>query len=186
MSHVTSLRKIDQKNRNERKEWNFSSIWYLVGEKSVVIVWKFVDSLQIRHLVSSMCIDSPGKPEDLHQPVGLYPCHRQGGNQVHEFRVQILIRIRTWYVHNHGARGGICLLYIYVYSLFSFNVIFRWYDANFNVLSILDGDGISTCSKLAGRREFIYSVTLRQNVPIFLRNTFEKRKLHYFLNQISR
>nr|XP_031836312.1 putative polypeptide N-acetylgalactosaminyltransferase 9 [Nomia melanderi] len=36
---------------------------------------------KIRHLVSSICIDSPGKPEDLHQPVGLYPCHRQGGNQ---------------------------------------------------------------------------------------------------------
>ena len=54
------------------------------GERSVVIVCKSVDSLQIRHLVSSICIDSPGKPEDLHQPVGLYPCHRQGGNQVHD------------------------------------------------------------------------------------------------------
>ncbi|KAI4498267.1 hypothetical protein M0802_006753 [Mischocyttarus mexicanus] len=39
---------------------------------------KFVE---IRQLASSICIDSPGKPEDLHQPVGLYPCHRQGGNQ---------------------------------------------------------------------------------------------------------
>ena len=24
---------------------------------------------------------SPGKREDLHKPVGLWPCHNQGGNQ---------------------------------------------------------------------------------------------------------
>merc|ERR1712200_380155 len=30
---------------------------------------------------SNQCIDSPGKREDLHKPVGLYPCHNQGGNQ---------------------------------------------------------------------------------------------------------
>lgn len=39
--------------------------------------------MQIRQLDSDVCIDSSGKPEDLHQPVGLWPCHRQGGNQVH-------------------------------------------------------------------------------------------------------
>lgn len=29
-----------------------------------------------------MCIDSAAKPEDMHNPIGLWPCHNQGGNQV--------------------------------------------------------------------------------------------------------
>ncbi|XP_006565134.1 putative polypeptide N-acetylgalactosaminyltransferase 9 isoform X2 [Apis mellifera] len=56
--------------------------WYLDNVyPELFIPGEAVASGEIRHLVSSMCIDSPGKPEDLHQPVGLYPCHRQGGNQ---------------------------------------------------------------------------------------------------------
>lgn len=95
MSHVTSLRKIDQTiNKKKRKKLLFDDILVVSLQIDGNKFEKFIDSLQIRHLVSSMCIDSPGKPEDLHQPVGLYPCHRQGGNQVHEFRVQILIRMR--------------------------------------------------------------------------------------------
>ncbi|KAL0268521.1 UNVERIFIED_CONTAM: hypothetical protein PYX00_010436 [Menopon gallinae] len=27
------------------------------------------------------CLDSPCKSEDMHKPVGLWPCHKQGGNQ---------------------------------------------------------------------------------------------------------
>ncbi|CAG0904205.1 unnamed protein product, partial [Cyprideis torosa] len=27
------------------------------------------------------CVDSPAKKNDLHKPVGTYPCHNQGGNQ---------------------------------------------------------------------------------------------------------
>ncbi|KAG8222621.1 hypothetical protein J437_LFUL002614, partial [Ladona fulva] len=30
---------------------------------------------------SRKCVDSPNKPDDLEQPVGLWPCHKQGGNQ---------------------------------------------------------------------------------------------------------
>ncbi|XP_033180236.1 putative polypeptide N-acetylgalactosaminyltransferase 9 isoform X2 [Bombus vosnesenskii] len=56
--------------------------WYLDNVyPELFIPGEAVASGEIRHLVSSMCIDSAGKPEDLHQPVGLYPCHRQGGNQ---------------------------------------------------------------------------------------------------------
>jgi hypothetical protein len=29
-----------------------------------------------------MCVDSAVKPDDLQGPVGLWPCHRQMGNQV--------------------------------------------------------------------------------------------------------
>lgn len=29
-----------------------------------------------------MCVDSAVKPDDMQGPVGLWPCHQQGGNQV--------------------------------------------------------------------------------------------------------
>uniref|UniRef100_A0A182M368 Ricin B lectin domain-containing protein n=1 Tax=Anopheles culicifacies TaxID=139723 RepID=A0A182M368_9DIPT len=28
-----------------------------------------------------MCIDSAAKPEDMHTPLGVWPCHQAGGNQ---------------------------------------------------------------------------------------------------------
>ncbi|XP_015605302.1 putative polypeptide N-acetylgalactosaminyltransferase 9 isoform X2 [Cephus cinctus] len=56
--------------------------WYLDNiYPELFIPGEAVASGEIRQLVSSVCIDSPGKPEDLHQPVGLWPCHGQGGNQ---------------------------------------------------------------------------------------------------------
>lgn len=29
-----------------------------------------------------ICLDSAARKNDMHKPVGLYPCHKQGGNQV--------------------------------------------------------------------------------------------------------
>lgn len=29
-----------------------------------------------------MCVDSAVRPDDMQGPVGLWPCHNQGGNQV--------------------------------------------------------------------------------------------------------
>ncbi|XP_020281580.1 putative polypeptide N-acetylgalactosaminyltransferase 9 isoform X2 [Pseudomyrmex gracilis] len=56
--------------------------WYLDNVyPELFIPGEAVASGEIRQIVSGMCIDSAGKSEDLHQPVGLYPCHRQGGNQ---------------------------------------------------------------------------------------------------------
>lgn len=40
-----------------------------------------VASGEARNEASGQCIDSAGKREDLHKPVGLWPCHNQGGNQ---------------------------------------------------------------------------------------------------------
>ena len=39
---------------------------------------------QIRNLGAGgrTCLDSPARKKDLKKPVGLYPCHNQGGNQV--------------------------------------------------------------------------------------------------------
>lgn len=45
--------------------------------------------VQIASSWDNVCIDSPGRPEDVHKPVGLWPCHKQGGNQV--------IRAQTFY-----------------------------------------------------------------------------------------
>lgn len=41
-------------------------------------------SAQVRNLGygGRTCLDSPARKSDLYKPVGLYPCHRQGGNQV--------------------------------------------------------------------------------------------------------
>ncbi|GLH14171.1 Putative polypeptide N-acetylgalactosaminyltransferase 9 [Gryllus bimaculatus] len=38
---------------------------------------------QVRNLGygSRTCLDAPARKKDLHKPVGLFPCHRQGGNQ---------------------------------------------------------------------------------------------------------
>ncbi|XP_034948570.1 putative polypeptide N-acetylgalactosaminyltransferase 9 isoform X2 [Chelonus insularis] len=56
--------------------------WYLDNVyPELFIPGEAVASGEIRHLNKDVCIDSSGKPEDLHQPVGLWPCHRQGGNQ---------------------------------------------------------------------------------------------------------
>lgn len=39
--------------------------------------------VQIRNVAfQKICLDSPTRKSDHHKPVGLYPCHRQGGNQV--------------------------------------------------------------------------------------------------------
>lgn len=40
---------------------------------------------QVRNLDTGQCVDSAAKPEDNHKPVGLWPCHNQGGNQVSFF-----------------------------------------------------------------------------------------------------
>lgn len=42
-----------------------------------------VASGEIRNLgmTGKTCLDSPARRSDLHKPAGLYPCHRQGGNQ---------------------------------------------------------------------------------------------------------
>ena len=41
-------------------------------------------AVQIRNFWSKQCVDSPVKTEDMHKPVGLWPCHNQGGNQVRD------------------------------------------------------------------------------------------------------
>ncbi|XP_073970549.1 polypeptide N-acetylgalactosaminyltransferase 9 isoform X2 [Rhodnius prolixus] len=56
--------------------------WYLDNVfPELFIPGDAVASGEIRNDASGQCIDSACKPEDLHKPVGLWPCHKQGGNQ---------------------------------------------------------------------------------------------------------
>lgn len=61
---------------------------------------------QVRNLGTGQCVDSAAKPEDNHKPVGLWPCHRQGGNQVSG---STLPPLRL----NMGQVSGICLNSLY-------------------------------------------------------------------------
>lgn len=56
--------------------------WYLDNiYPELFIPGEAVSSGEIRNSWSRQCVDSPVKTEDLHKPVGLWPCHNQGGNQ---------------------------------------------------------------------------------------------------------
>jgi polypeptide N-acetylgalactosaminyltransferase len=58
--------------------------WYLdTIYPELFIPGEAVASGEIRNLGygGKTCLDSPARRSDLHKPVGLYPCHRQGGNQ---------------------------------------------------------------------------------------------------------
>ncbi|XP_022238622.1 putative polypeptide N-acetylgalactosaminyltransferase 9 isoform X2 [Limulus polyphemus] len=69
--------------RKQLKCRNFD--WYLKNVyPELFIPGEAVASGEVRNLGegSIICLDSPARRDDLHKPVGLYPCHGQGGNQV--------------------------------------------------------------------------------------------------------
>ncbi|XP_011263082.2 putative polypeptide N-acetylgalactosaminyltransferase 9 isoform X1 [Camponotus floridanus] len=58
--------------------------WYLDNiYPELFIPGEAVASGEVRNLGEggNTCLDSPARKADLHKPCGLYPCHRQGGNQ---------------------------------------------------------------------------------------------------------
>ncbi|GJQ73321.1 hypothetical protein Trydic_g13690 [Trypoxylus dichotomus] len=58
--------------------------WYLDNiYPELFIPGEAVASGEIRNMGygGKTCLDSPSRKQDLHKPVGLYPCHRQGGHQ---------------------------------------------------------------------------------------------------------
>ncbi|RZF33959.1 hypothetical protein LSTR_LSTR016522, partial [Laodelphax striatellus] len=59
--------------------------WYLDNVYPELFVpGEAVASGEIRNLGigGKTCVDSPARKGDFHKPVGLYPCHRMGGNQI--------------------------------------------------------------------------------------------------------
>lgn len=64
--------------------------FFLSPASSMVIMAVVVSVVyvqQIHNLGTGQCVDSAAKPDDNHKPVGLWPCHGQGGNQVSLFQV---------------------------------------------------------------------------------------------------
>ncbi|XP_044012405.1 putative polypeptide N-acetylgalactosaminyltransferase 9 isoform X1 [Aphidius gifuensis] len=58
--------------------------WYLENiYPELFIPGDAIGSGEIRNLGegADTCLDSPARKADMHRPAGLYPCHRQGGNQ---------------------------------------------------------------------------------------------------------
>ncbi|KYQ55434.1 Putative polypeptide N-acetylgalactosaminyltransferase 9 [Trachymyrmex zeteki] len=61
--------------------------WYLDNVyPELFIPGEAVASGEVRNLGEggNTCLDSPARKADLHKPCGLYPCHRQGGNQIRQ------------------------------------------------------------------------------------------------------
>lgn len=77
----------DISDRKElRRRLNCKSFkWYLDNiYPELFIPGEAVASGEVRNLGGegrNMCLDSPARKNNLHKPIGLYPCHGQGGNQ---------------------------------------------------------------------------------------------------------
>lgn len=81
--------------------------------------------VQIRNVAfQKICLDSPTRKSDHHKPVGLYPCHRQGGNQV--FCRSYFDRLRQY--HFAGVVIQNCLMFFFGSAQFSIIALFhaRW------------------------------------------------------------
>ncbi|XP_045772393.1 putative polypeptide N-acetylgalactosaminyltransferase 9 isoform X3 [Maniola jurtina] len=74
---ISSRRSLREKLGCKSFEWYLKNIYpelFIPGES--------VAHGEIRNVgFDKTCLDSPGHKSNHHKPVGLYPCHRQGGNQ---------------------------------------------------------------------------------------------------------
>ncbi|XP_059053381.1 putative polypeptide N-acetylgalactosaminyltransferase 9 isoform X3 [Achroia grisella] len=74
---ITSRTLLREKLGCKSFEWYLKNIYpelFIPGES--------VAHGEIRNVgFQKLCLDSPTRKSDHHKPVGLYPCHRQGGNQ---------------------------------------------------------------------------------------------------------
>ncbi|XP_068633214.1 putative polypeptide N-acetylgalactosaminyltransferase 9 isoform X2 [Battus philenor] len=74
---ITSRRELRKNLQCKSFEWYLKNIYpelFIPGES--------VAHGEIRNVAfQKTCLDSPTRKSDHHKPVGLYPCHRQGGNQ---------------------------------------------------------------------------------------------------------
>ncbi|XP_069359727.1 putative polypeptide N-acetylgalactosaminyltransferase 9 isoform X3 [Maniola hyperantus] len=74
---ISSRRSLREKLECKSFEWYLKNIYpelFIPGES--------VAHGEIRNVgFDKTCLDSPGHKSNHHKPVGLYPCHRQGGNQ---------------------------------------------------------------------------------------------------------
>ena len=73
---ISSRKKLRENLNCKSFKWYLDNIF-----PELFIPGDAVASGSIRNIDTHICIDSNAKPADLHKPVGLWPCHNQGGNQ---------------------------------------------------------------------------------------------------------
>ncbi|XP_076361444.1 putative polypeptide N-acetylgalactosaminyltransferase 9 [Tachypleus tridentatus] len=92
---VSSREKLRKKLKCKSFDWYIKNVY-----PELFVPGDAVASGEVRNLGegSTMCLDSPARRDELYKPVGLYPCHRQGGNQY-------------WMLSKHGEirRDEACL-----------------------------------------------------------------------------
>jgi len=73
---VSSRKELREKLKCKTFKWYLDTVFpelFIPGESAA--------QGEIRNIHFHQCIDSHVKPDDMHKPVGLWPCHNQGGNQ---------------------------------------------------------------------------------------------------------
>lgn len=82
--------------------------------------------LQIANIWSDICIDSAAKPGDMHSPIGTWPCHGQGGNQVYTENCVTVegYTICAIRLHHILVKFAYSLLTIFLFACFSFMFLF--------------------------------------------------------------
>lgn len=75
---VSSRKELREKLKCHGFDWYLKNVY-----PELFVPGEAVASGEVRNLGEGtpMCLDSPARKQDLHKPVALYPCHRQGGNQ---------------------------------------------------------------------------------------------------------
>ncbi|XP_021925103.1 putative polypeptide N-acetylgalactosaminyltransferase 9 isoform X2 [Zootermopsis nevadensis] len=73
---VSSRRELREKLGCKSFKWYLDNIY-----PELFIPGEAVAYGEIHNEWSGQCVDSACKPDDMHKPVGLWPCHMQGGNQ---------------------------------------------------------------------------------------------------------
>lgn len=77
---MSSRKKLREKLKCKSFDWYIKNVY-----PELFVPGEAVASGEVRNLggdsPSKMCLDSPAKKNDYHKPIGLYPCHNQGGNQ---------------------------------------------------------------------------------------------------------
>ncbi|XP_074604842.1 putative polypeptide N-acetylgalactosaminyltransferase 9 isoform X2 [Brevipalpus obovatus] len=73
---VSDRKKLRDKLHCKSFDWYIKNIY-----PELFIPGDALASGEVRNSPNKMCLDTPANRKDLHKAVGLYPCHKQGGNQ---------------------------------------------------------------------------------------------------------